>query len=570
MALRIVLILDLAAENPLSIDEIATQMGAGPIPRVLRVSDFGVTPTQRGSSVDWPLASRAIVRMVAAARRLQESEQAAEFYVCGRAGLPLFAQLGLELSKWAAVIFLNRRPDATWDRFVLGATQAVPPLLEVRLPTIPSEASGRVAVAITVGQRIDDSQIRAFSELQGAALAGIIHATGPALLEPAQSGGLAQELVNLFGDVKKQFPHVAGLTLHIAGPAPLAFLAGRAINPNIFPDAWLPNFEQGKYVPAVALPIAQPSRALQPETDEVKAERSRILARFVASIRSLKQQISIACLPPFLEENEALLFVEHVKAIALGNEPEGDAFELSIAERRMGIGRGLLDALMGLADETLDRIARLLYLHEVYHSRQNVQSSTYSGIGRAGLAIEEIDFWADCVALWVAIELELDAGGQAARSNVPTIAREYFQAALDGIAAFDRAEHGARIYDLAERRLRRYLIWTLEFVRVLSIKTIEDLRAILSARLIVEIAPIRGALDSRFDKQVLEVANDAELFVVLERRLLRIQQRAALNPKAMVEAVRTYDIKGLLGAMRAVRDENTTHLAPWVARISTV
>jgi hypothetical protein len=36
--------------------------------------------------------------------------------------------------------------------------------------------------------------------------------------------------------------------------------------------------------------------------------------------------------------------------------------------------------------------------------------------------------------------------------------------------AFDRAEHGSRIGRLAERRLRRYLIWHLQLARARTIR----------------------------------------------------------------------------------------------------
>lgn len=566
MPARILLLLDLASENPLPEDEVVTQMGAGPIPRIFRATEFGVSATARGSAIDWPRASRAIVRMVAAARSAQEASTGAELFVAGRAGLPLFAQLGMELSKWATATVLNKRHDGTWDRFEVGSPGKHASLFAVTLPSSPSEASGRVAIAISCGQRIDDAHIRAFAEMQGAALAGIVHAQGPAVIDPPLSAGMAAELVALLVSVKKSFPHVTGMSMHVAGPAPLAFFAGRAVNPNVFSDVWLPNFEQGRYVPAVALPLATPSPVLLPDSEEVRTKRTRVLARLVSSIGELQAAIDPTMVPAFIDREEAQLLVDHVKTIAVFPEPLGEAFDLSIAERRMAFGRGLLDALVDTEDLTLDRLAKILFLHEVYHSRQSIHSTTYAGIGRAGVALEEVDFWADAVSISIAVEFE--ARRDAAPEKVLGNAKAYLEAALQGIAAFDRAEHGTRIVDLPERRLRRYLIWSLQLARGVSIKTISDFYALLSSRLIVEIAPIRGGLDGRYDKQVTEVASNAELFIVLDRRLTRVQRHGAIDPAAIVESVRQFDLKGLVGVMSAVRDEHLERLAPWVERTS--
>jgi hypothetical protein len=66
--------------------------------------------------------------------------------------------------------------------------------------------------------------------------------------------------------------------------------------------------------------------------------------------------------------------------------------------------------------------------------------------------------------------------------------------------AFDRSEQGDQIVRLAERRLRRYLIWHLQLCRARTITTRDDIDVLLGDRVIVEVAPLRGYRDSRYDK----------------------------------------------------------------------
>lgn len=82
------------------------------------------------------------------------------------------------------------------------------------------------------------------------------------------------------------------------------------------------------------------------------------------------------------------------------------------------------------------------------------------------------------------------------------IVTEHIDAALSGIEAFDRAEQGDHLGRLYERRLRRYLIWHLQRARALSLQNVEQAWQMLEKRLIVELAPLDGYLDERFDKLV--------------------------------------------------------------------
>src|SRR5262245_21880518 len=115
-AIQIVLLLDIATENPITLDAIQRFIPHERDERhVLKLTEFGVTQTPRGVPADWDGCAEALARMVADARARIPRDASPHFYVAGRAALPVFVHLGLALSKWADVTVINRREDSTWD-----------------------------------------------------------------------------------------------------------------------------------------------------------------------------------------------------------------------------------------------------------------------------------------------------------------------------------------------------------------------------------------------------------------------------------------------------------------------
>jgi hypothetical protein len=139
----------------------------------------------------------------------------------------------------------------------------------------------------------------------------------------------------------------------------------------------------------------------------------------------------------------------------------------------------------------------------------------------------------------------------------------HIEKAIECIEAFDRSEHGQRIETLAERRLRRYLIWHMQLARAKTVRTLADLDALFSHRLIVELAPVEGYLDSRDDKIVRSVPVDPGLFVVVDRTLIRHPARDGLPLHRVVDAVREFDRRLLGRVCDFVVTESAAALAGW-------
>ncbi len=144
-------------------------------------------------------------------------------------------------------------------------------------------------------------------------------------------------------------------------------------------------------------------------------------------------------------------------------------------------------ALRSEARAVQSGIGQLLFLHEIYHDEdQDLRSSNYYEVGRAGMVLEALDYQADAFSLETLIRWEVRQGGERAQREVGAHAARWVQWALRGMAAFDRLVFGERIDRLAERRLRRYLLWALQRERAAVIGKLEQ----LEGRCWLHIAPI--------------------------------------------------------------------------------
>jgi hypothetical protein len=536
---QILFILDLSTENPIDVEVVKGLLPVEHDERViLRLSEFGARPGARGVPANWDECASAVYQMVMRAREVTAKHDGrVEYFVVGRAALPVFAHLGLELSKWATVTIHE---------------------------TEPSEATGRVAVFVSTTYAAQKDVLRAYVATEGSSVAGVVEVCASnATLDTSNATVVAGELVSVFTRVKATYPHLSGVALFLAGPASLAFLAGRAINLNIIDDVLVPQHDAGAYKPALSLPWRTRTTPLLPQDDQARRERSALLDEAISQIEELRAALEADDLPSWVDERDRERFLETLRELSLLRDAKSDEFELLVAEGRLVFGSGLLEALRPLAAETRHRIIRNVVLHELFHFQQNLHSTTYQGIGRAGFALEEVDYWADAFALRTLSALKLRQNSVDDR-NVGTVVEAEILGALRGAEAFDRAQQGAIIRVLSERRLRRYLVWSLQRQRSLTLRTMNDLDELFGERLVVELAPLEGHLDGRHDKVADKASVSSELFVVLQGRLVRAARQSVFDPIALVEAVRRFDHEALIAPMKFIRDQNLAALVPWL------
>lgn len=570
---QVLFLLDIISDNPVTLEDIERHLPDERSERhVLSLTQFGARRALRGLGIDFPGCADALARMVVEARRKLDGEsRQVRYYVAGRAPLPVFAHLGMELSAWADVTLVNQRKDLSWDVLSLKGKPAAgsEPFFKVIKGVDldePSEADGRVAIFISTGHTPQRAEVHAFLRAHNSPIAGIIEVSAGqntlAMLDEGNAAQAMSELTQIFEKLPNDYPRRKGIALFIAGPATLAYMVGRAINVHPIQDVWVPNFEGSVYRFAASLPWKSRSQPQVSSGPEDELGRKRMLDVILERIQALQKSLKVEDLPPILGKEEARKFLARLSSIQFSKEPQGSDFELNTIEGTMVFGKGLLEALRPLSEADLGRVGQSLFLHELLHFDQNLHAATHAGIGRAGFALEEVDYWADAMAVATLSSWEIRRSGEEGKEKTRSILVAAVDAVLTGIEAFDRFEQGPRMDRLPERRLRRYLIWHMQRARALTTSRPEDIRDLLGKRLIVELAPLRGHLDERFDKIVDAPQDEAELFLVLDGRLLR-SRHVVHSPTAILAAIRSFDRKLLGEAMRSIREQHLGALVPW-------
>ncbi len=200
-------------------------------------------------AVDWTAVRDTVSRMVGQAR------EAEEILVSGKAPLPVFAWLGFQLQPWAGErqVVANQRKNKRWDVIDLSVA-ARGAFFDAVEGLDGSEAPGWVAIFVSVmGAPPDVQGLRAYFDAAGLPWAGLVtvRTREPALLDAESGPDAAQQLADIVSQVPGAFPKQQGVVLFVAGPVSLGFMAGRAVNPNMFTGLHLPNFAGGAYLPAI-------------------------------------------------------------------------------------------------------------------------------------------------------------------------------------------------------------------------------------------------------------------------------------------------------------------------------
>lgn len=569
----------LNAEGDYSDTELLSHVSPNRYEYVLyRLSDFEPPPVVREDGkrlqVDWDGLVDATERMISAARdRAHGIERPVEFYAAGLAPLPLFTYFGMELSAWGPpLVLLNRRKTKQWDVLPLvgqdaGQHNQFFDVVQGLSGTGPAEGTGHVALFVSAsGQPAPREAIRSALREDGKELTAIIEirTNDSKYLDTATSAVAAEQLATLVSQIPGTYPYAAGLALFVFGPAPLAHLTGRAVNPTMFSEILIAHFEPPGY--EIVLRRPRPGRRARPTPMGTKDElaRAQVLEEMKAGIEEVQRTVQTQDLPDFLDSDGKKKFLDNLQRVQLPVTPEGESFELHVLQERMVLGHGLLEALRRDSPESIRRIAALLFLHEVYHFDQHLQTTNYRNIGRAGVALEELDFWADAVAVCALTLRDIRHAPSGGENVTGLCLLANAESILSGIEAFDRFEQGERIGRLTERRLRRYLIWNLQLARARTKpRTREHVQSMLADRLIAELAPLVGPVDGRYEKLVSRPHPITEFYVVLEKRLFRYPSNAYMDPGHMIECVRTFDRKGLVAPMDYVVGERHQDFGPW-------
>ncbi|MCY1003831.1 SAVED domain-containing protein [Myxococcus sp. MISCRS1] len=328
-----------------------------------------------------------------------------EFFIVGRAPLPLFTLLGAEMSAWAKPqTFLNQRKDGTWDILKLDETKHGETRYFDHLSGLNneiSEANGLVGVFISTQAALPRDAVRTFLTNHGTGIAGIVECRNSATIpvDAFNASAIAEEIARVFAETRRVYPNHSGLALFIAGPASLAFMVGRAFNPRAMGRAWVANFSPPGYELAFTLPWLPITRMEVRQGEEHDQARQEILRTLLEATQHLKDTLQADDLPPILRPRERDGFLNRLRNLTIVRSPEGDETRLSVGQRRLTFGRGLLEGLRRLDKSRWAPLAQQFLLHELFHFDQELTSQNYRGVGRGGFALEEVDYWADTLAV---------------------------------------------------------------------------------------------------------------------------------------------------------------------------
>ncbi len=310
---------------------------------------------------------------------------------------------------------------------------------------------------------------------------------------------------------------------------------------------------------------------------DAQVDLQETMGELLGAITDMQVSVQLDDMPPWLPEGTRREFLRRFQEMEVSYDPQGDAFEMSIDEGWLKIGKGLLGAFEGLDRESWGRLGVLLVLHETFHSFQNIDSFRYHGVGRACEGLEVIDYEADAAAIGVAIAKELreakiqDMDPKSLRHATAQVGARWFETSLMGIEAFDRFEQGDRITNLADRRLQRYMIWHLNLSAVKTARRPDNIWKLLSEKPTIKLGRTNGYCGPRRgDKFVTSPKDQSELFLTLRSakgphgmRRLRVKEDSNFRPGDIIEAVRDYDRERLQDLFGYVRSQYRAQIVPW-------
>jgi hypothetical protein len=315
--IQCILVLDLLDENPIGPRSITPHIPTASRRLELRVTTFNaaqVPPWQVQPPRIWKQWKRAIDHMVEHARaELGDDQEVAHYYIAGRAPLPAFAYLGMRIGPFARLSIVHvQGPDAS---IVVpcsspGSMPATAPVGfdEVAGLEEPQKfANGEIAVWVSTQNDLDAHAVDQFMRdlkvrrsvpkvTLRAHPPGDLSRDAQRALTPVDGPGLAHELFQHFRALTNCYPDRDGLVVFVSGPAILATMAGRAINPNLHGNVWWPNYHRDLgYHPAMKHPwprVEDDPRILLVIANPANASGQRLDTG--AELRSLYQALSPA------------------------------------------------------------------------------------------------------------------------------------------------------------------------------------------------------------------------------------------------------------------------------------
>ncbi|WP_254624221.1 SAVED domain-containing protein [Myxococcus sp. CA033] len=384
---------------------------------------------------------------------------------------------------------LPRRPLCVYQQsgeggWSLGYDRSLAPASEdflrvEGLPTAKQGGRGYVALIVEVTRSIRDKALAEFQKRHGSELMATVCVTpmrGPSpvsIQHPSEVSRAAEQLRGVLDGLHKHVEGAHSVLLAMDCPGSFAAALGTAVNANTQHPLWLQQYDgdRKQYMPVYELraqregpTVAEPTEAQLVEAKAMLVEVRQVHQELVTWLREPARQSLLDSMggEKFLDsqvEDEPVLtstpLYRHVGGIW--------SFEV-----------GLLLGLKALRErvgsfEDWHECVRLFMVHEVFHVHQRgLTSYNFSGSGRMGFVLEAADFDADAEAAEAALAWrEAKRPDEVKRDGRMRMMESIIWNALESLRIF---EPERPVKTLAERRLRRYLIWLFHACRLYALR----------------------------------------------------------------------------------------------------
>ncbi|WPB79406.1 SAVED domain-containing protein [Archangium violaceum] len=423
-------------------------------------------------------------------------------HLFGCAPLVLMLHLAWCLSRRRLYVYQQSREDGSWSLKADRSQPATPePFFAVEgLPAARQGGRGHVALIVEVTQSIRDTALAEFQARHPSELLATVYlrpVKGPSERAVQNAGDIsraAEQFRAVLDALHDKVEGAESVLLAMDCPGSLAAAMGTAINAQTQHPLWLHHFnpEQRKYL-AVHQISPRPRLASAREeslTPKQWQEKWKEIQDELKKVNGVHRQ-----LVEWLGQPEQQQLVERLGGrILLDSQIDTTpAMERTPLFRyQAGSWKFPIDLLDGFralrqrlgSTEDWEECIRLLLVHEAYHVQQlGPTSYGYSGSGRTGWVLEAVDYDADAVSVEVALAWRQRHRAETAQPPSRALAAIIWNA-LESVRVFEQERP---IQTLAERRLRRYLIWLFHACRLSTASLARDAHPGME-RVFIEIA----------------------------------------------------------------------------------
>lgn len=304
-------------------------------------------------------------------------------------------------------------------------------------------------------------------------------------------------------------PNADSIHLFVAAPVSVCIAIGQELRLRNSRDVQTYRYRSGSsdraLAPALLLTsgdVSEPAKALteadialarqlrtvwQTALDEVRQHASDVAPSdgrpWYSSLRRADWLTAAAPFSTLKPMADLVSAADHVPATAITEE-----FEFDKAKRAWRFSDELILAMFeaaGKNERQLREHARLFFWHEYVHDWQGLTASTSIEVGRLPNCLERVDYMADVYAICHQIDF-LERQGLGSTIGDALVAQ--IDIALRSFWAFEPAGPMA---DTQERRLRRYLNWYWQRVRILESRDPTAALSILAHQPCIEISGLR-------------------------------------------------------------------------------